>query len=174
MDDSQPVIVFRPFESSDAQACFAMRYEAFTRMFRQELSPHAVELGAKAYNSAEFGRMIGAMDSFVAVVDDQPVAFCTLRLLGESTAEILFLYVKLGSVKCGIGTGLVRYVEKWVAGHYPNISRLILDTAVPKYNQRFWEKVGYSKMKESVCRYPDGEIPAVRMGKSMDAVAVED
>ena len=170
MDDNQLTIVFRPFKASDAEACFTMRYEAFTKVFRQELSPEAVEMGASAYDSAEFGRMIGNMDSFVAVMDEQPVGFCTLRLLDASTAEILCLYVKLDLIKCGIGTGLVKHVEKWVAGQYPGISRLVLDTAVPKYNQKFWERVGYSRMKKSVCKYPAGEIPAVRLEKSMDAV----
>ena len=170
MVDSTLQFIIRLFKSSDAKACFAMRYEAFTQVFSQELSPQAVELGANAYDSVEFGRMIGSMNSFVAVVDEQPVGFCTVRLLDESTAEILCLYVSLNYIKCGIGKNLVRHVEKWIGTQYPGIERLVLDTAVPLYNQKFWERVGYKKREESACTYPGGEIPAVRLEKSLDAI----
>ena len=162
-------VVIRPFIAHDAEACFNLRHEAFTQIFSQELSPQSVDVGANAYNPVEFGHFLGGMDTFVAVVEGQPVGFCTLRVLDATTAEILYLYIKLDRLKRGIGSGLVRYVENWMALHYPDISRLVLDTAVPLYNQKFWERIGYSKMKESVCRYPRGDVAAVQLGKDLDS-----
>jgi GNAT superfamily N-acetyltransferase len=129
MQSNKNSVVIRPFVIQDAEVCFNLRHEAFTQVFSQELSLQAVDVGANAYNPIDFGRFIGGMDTFVAVDEGQPVGFCTLRVLNATTAEILYLYVGLDRIKRGIGSSLVRYVESWVARQYPEISRLVLDTA---------------------------------------------
>lgn len=135
------------------------------RVFSQELSPQAVDVDAEVYDPSEFGRMIDSMDSFVAEDGGQPVGFCTVRLLDETTAEILCLNVNLDHIKQGIGTCLVRHVEKWIARRYPDISKLVLDTAVPVYNQKFWETMGYTKIGGSVCKCPRGRDIGGTVGK---------
>jgi hypothetical protein len=41
----------------------------------------------------------------------------------------------------------------------------VLDTAVPNYNQAFYENLGYTQLSHTVCRYPAGEVAAVRLIK---------
>ncbi len=166
-EDQRRLITIRPFESGDARACHAMRCEAFRAVFSGDLSPEAVEAGARAYDPEEFGELLGRLDSFVAVDGGEPVGFCTVRVLDGATAEILYLYIKPDRVKQGIGTKLARHAESWIAGRYPDVSRLVLDTAVPSYNQAFWERSGFSVVGPSVCRYPAGDVPAVRLAKSL-------
>jgi GNAT superfamily N-acetyltransferase len=144
-----------------------MRCEAFRTVFTQELSPEVLEAGVDAYAPEEFGKLIGGMHSFVAVEGAEPVGFCTVRVLDGTTAEILYLYIKLDRLKRGIGTKLARHAESWIAQRYPGISRLVLDTAVPAYNQAFWERSGFSRVGPSVCKYPAGDAPAVRLAKSL-------
>jgi len=167
-NDQRPIIV-RPFSAHDADACFRMRREAFIRVFCQELGPKEVDAGANAYKAGEFAEMIGAMHSFVAMDGQEPVGFCTVRLLDPATAEILFLYVGLDRVKQGVGTRLLHHAERWVAERYPDVFRVVLDTAVPLHNRRFYEKLGYSESAKSVCKYPNREVPAVRLSKSLIA-----
>lgn len=81
--------------------------------------------------------------------------------------EILFLYVRLDYLRKGIGAQLVRYLENWVRKQHREIERIRVDTAVPKYNQEFYEKIGYSKAGESEYQYPNGSIKAVRLVKEL-------
>jgi GNAT superfamily N-acetyltransferase len=167
VDREKPEFVIQPFSASDAEACFAVRQEAYTRVFSHELAPEAVNIGANAYDLEEFGRRVADMHSFVARERKEPIGFCTVRLLNAAIAEILYLYVRLDRHKQGIGTALVSHVERWLAKQYTAVATLVLDTAVPLYNQRFWEGLGYSVTGDSQCKYPGGEVPAVRLGKRL-------
>jgi GNAT superfamily N-acetyltransferase len=157
----------RRFTAQDGAACHRMRCDAFRKVFRDVLPADAVERGAGAYDAVEFGARIGAMDTFVAEMDGAPAGFCTVRLLDEATAEILYLYLDLEHLGIGLGSKLARHAETAVLDKHPALSRFVLDTAVPSYNRAFWEKQGYGKLEDSVCSYPGGEVPAIRMGKTV-------
>jgi ribosomal protein S18 acetylase RimI-like enzyme len=169
MSDCLHSIEIRPFNPSDAEACLNMRGEAFTRVFSEGLKPEMVSAGANAYDDSDFTRMAETMPSFVAWKGNYPVGFYTVRLLDRSTAEILFLYVNLDHFKQGIGCHLLQHMEKWLAERYPEVSNIVLNTAIPLYNQKFYEKFGYSVIGRSVCTYHYAEIPAVRLAKKLHA-----
>ena len=97
----------------------------------------------------------------------EPVGFSTIRYPEPGTAEILYVYVDLGQLGQGIGTRLVRHAEHWIRGKHPEVTSIVLDTAVPEYNQAFYEHLGYAEQGRTVCRYPTGEVAAVRLIKSV-------
>ncbi|MCP3922057.1 MAG: GNAT family N-acetyltransferase [Desulfobacterales bacterium] len=92
--------------------------------------------------------------------------YCISRFV-EDTIEILFLYIRLDSLRKGIGVKLVKYFESWIKEHHRKIEHIILNTAVPKYNQKFYERIGFSKSGESVCEYQEGSVVAVRLMKNI-------
>ena len=173
MSDCPQSIEIRPFSPMNAEACLNMRGEAFTQVFSKELEPEAVSAGANAYTASDFTRMAETMPTFVAWKKEDPIGFCTIRLLDRSTTEILFLYVSLDHLKQGIGSHLLQHMEKWLAEQYPEVSDIVLDTAIPLYNQSFYEKFGYSVISRSVCTYPHAKIPAVRLSKKLRAEELE-
>jgi GNAT superfamily N-acetyltransferase len=159
------MVEIRRFECGDAEACHRMRREAFVQVFSALLSPQEVELGIESVDTAGFGRTIGGMDTFVAVMDGKPAGFCTVRFPQDGIAEILYLYVHLRHVGEGIGSALARHAEDWIRRDHPGVTTIVLDTAVPSYNLEFWVKQGYRAVGRSVCRYPGGDVRATRMRK---------
>lgn len=163
---SKPIII-RRFESSDAEACFRIRAEAFIKLFYDEIGPDGVVAGVNAYLPESYIQMAKTMPIFMAVDDQAQIGFIAARFIGPATIEILFLYIRLDHLRRGIGSQLIRYLENWVRKHHPQTERIIVDTAVPKYNQKFYEKFGYSKVGESECQYPEGSVKAVRLMKKL-------
>lgn len=109
--------------------------------------------------------MIGALDSFVAWQGGARIGFVTIRYPEVTTAEILYVYVDLDHLGEGIGSRLVRHAEDWIERKHPEVTGIVLDTAVPRYNQAFYENLGYTEYTHTVCRYPAGEVAAVRLTK---------
>jgi GNAT superfamily N-acetyltransferase len=155
----------RHFEAADGPFCHRLRSEAFYRIFSLEMGHEAIEAGATPYSPEEFGKLIGALDSFVAETGSDPVGFCTIRYPDERTAEILYVYVDLVHLGEGIGSSLMAHAERWIRERHPEVTSIVLDTAVPGYNQRFYERLGYSVLGPTACRYPAAEVPAVRLHK---------
>ena len=160
-------IQIRDFRSPDAEACFRIRAEAFIKLFYNEIGPDGVVTGINAYLPGKYIHMAKTMPIFVAVDGKVQIGFIASRFVEHATIEILFLYIKLDYLRKGIGTQLVRHLEDWIRKQHPEIERIIVNTAVPKYNQNFYEKVGYSKLGESECSYPAGSIRAVRLMKEL-------
>ena len=169
MSKNKTKIKIRSFETADGRFCHRLRSAAFHRIFSLELDQDAVEAGAGAYSPEDFGKLIGALDSFVAEAGSDPVGFCTIRYPDERTAEILYVYVDLTHLGEGIGSSLVAHAERWVRERHPEVISIVLDTAVPDYNQKFYERLGYSVLGPAVCRYPAGEVRAVRLVKRFAA-----
>ncbi len=67
----------------------------------------------------------------------------------------------------GIGSELLLHFEEYAKNYLPDIETIIVDTIIPKYNQKFYEKIGYKKVRESFCDYPSGKIRAVRLEKEL-------
>ena len=155
----------RDYENGDGAACQELRRAAFHGVFSGILSQDAVQAGAESYTVAEFSERIGTMETCVAVVGDVVVAFCTIRVLSPTRAELLYLYVGADHRGTGIGSRLVRRAERRISDLHPELETICLETAVPGYNQPFWERMGYRFVGASTCDYPTAKIPAVRLEK---------
>jgi len=147
------LIKIRDFKSSDAEACFRIRVEAFIKLFYNEIGPDGVVAGINAYLPGKYIQIAETLPIFVAVDDEAKIGFIASRFIDHASIEILFLYITLDYLRKGIGSQLVSYLENWIRKQHPEIERIIVDTAVPKYNQKFYEKMGYSKLGESECQY---------------------
>ena len=161
------LIEIRNFESSDAETCFRIRVEAFVKLFYDEIGPDGVVKGINAYLPIKYIQMDETIPIFVAVDSKAQIGFIASRFIDRTTIEILFLYIRLDYLRKGIGTKLVRYLEDWIRKQHPEINRIIVDTAVPKYNQKFYKQIGYSIVGESECQYPDGSLKAIRLTKEL-------
>ncbi|MFN2227050.1 MAG: GNAT family N-acetyltransferase [Anaerolineae bacterium] len=157
----------RDYRPEDGAACYTLRREAFLNVFAGFLPGHIVQAGADSYGQLEFAERIAAMDTFVAWVGGEFAGFCTVRLLSPERAELLYLYVVDQQQGRGVGARLVRHAEQRVRSAHPALETLFLDTAVPDYNQGFWEHVGYQPAGQSFCDYPTGKIPALRLEKQL-------
>ncbi len=160
-------IKIRKFKASDAEDCFRIRAESFVKLFYEEIGPDGVVLGINTYMPSKFIELAELAPFFVAVDKRTQLGFIASRFLNKTEIEILFLYVKLDLLGRGLGKSLVFYFEDWIQKNHPEIKRIIVDTAVPKYNQKFYEKIGYLKSGESECHYSDGSISSVRLIKRL-------
>jgi len=163
---SKPVEI-RHFESSDAEACFRIRVEAFVKLFYDEIGADGVVNGINAYLPMNYIQLSKAIPIFVAVDNKAQIGFITSRLVDHTTIEILFLYIKLEYHRKGIGTQLINHLEDWIKKEHPEIDRLIVNTAIPKYNQKFYQQNGYSIVGESECQYHDSSLKAIRLIKDL-------
>jgi ribosomal protein S18 acetylase RimI-like enzyme len=78
------------------------------------------------------------------------------------------LYVRLDHLREGIGTVLATHAEELAMRRFPGISRLVLVTVVPQYNQSFYEGLGYRKVGEERVSYPTAAVDVVRLGKDLE------
>jgi ribosomal protein S18 acetylase RimI-like enzyme len=159
-------VTIRPYEPSDGAACHALRRDAFLVAFRDHLPADLVRQGVESYDAAAFRELVGSLLTYVAERSGEIAGFCTMRPDGPDAAELLYLYIGAGARGLGLGTRLVRYAEDALLKRYPTVATIHLVTAVPDYNQAFWEHQGYAYAGRSVCEYPDGGIPAVRLEKT--------
>ncbi|MBT4267374.1 MAG: GNAT family N-acetyltransferase [Deltaproteobacteria bacterium] len=162
----------REFEPMDAEHCFRIRTSAFIKLFYDEIGPDAVTTGINAYLPEKYIQMAATLPIFVAVSDQTQIGYIAPRALDLHVIEILFLYIRLDSLGKGIGTELVRYLEDWIRKQQTEIRQIVVDTAVPKFNQTFYEKIGYLEAGKSNCQYPDGSIKAVRLVKNLAYTAL--
>lgn len=163
----------RDYRTEDGAVCHALRRRAFLDVFGKSLPQDAAQAGADSYGVSEFSERIGAMETFVATVGEAVAGFCSIRLLSPTRAEILYLYVSSEHRRSGIGSRLARHAEQRVSSSHPELETLFLDTAIPEYNQAFWERIGYRLMGPSSCDYPTGSIPAVRLEKRVERLGSE-
>jgi ribosomal protein S18 acetylase RimI-like enzyme len=157
----------RDFEPHDAEACFRIRTDAFVKLFYAEMGPQGVAAGINAYLPNDYVRLAKTSPTFVAVEEEVVVGFAALRFVDDSTAGIRFLYVRLDRTGRGIGRALVGSLEDFVRKEHPRIERMVLNTAVPRYNQAFYERLGFVSGGESVVQYPDGPVTAIRLVKAL-------
>ncbi len=160
-------IEIRKFQPIDVEDCFRIRASAFIKLFYDEIGAEAVTRGINAYMPGDFIKISEKLQIFVAFEKQSQVGFIAARYIEQLKIEILFLYIRLDTLGKGIGTMLAKHFESWVKQHDSLVQQLVVDTAVPKYNQRFYEKIGYSEIGHSECNYPDGSIRAVRLAKSL-------
>ena len=167
MPGVEQTITVRPFSAGDAEFCFKIRSEAFVRVFYDEVGPVVAAAGVNAHMPGDYEWMAETMHCFIAEVANEPVGFCTVRIVDETTAELLFLYVELERVNTGIGSHLERYAEDWLAANYAGIKELIVDTIIPRYNRAFYEKIGFVYVEDRTYSYPGIKVRAVRLAKQI-------
>ena len=160
-------ITLRPFTATDAEDCFRIRTEAFVREFYPHQDPAVIAAGINAYMPSDYVRMGETMIAYVAADEGNIIGFFVVKLLDAATAELMLLYVKGGYKGEGIGSLLLNYMENLLRDRYPEIHRVELDTIVPGYNGKFYEKMGFFQAGESELQYPDRIVKAVRMAKNL-------
>jgi ribosomal protein S18 acetylase RimI-like enzyme len=146
-------IGIRAYQPSDASACHALRRAAFLGAFGEFLSPEEAQAGADSYDAAEYAARIGGMTTWVAVRDRAIVGFCAVRVHPQARAEVAYLYVGEEHRGAGLGSRLLRHAEKYISEAHPDLAAFFMDTVVPKYNQGFWERMGYRVVGKSGCEY---------------------
>ncbi len=160
-------IVIRPFTVGDAEDCFRIRTEAFVLKFYPELEPEVVAAGINAYMPSDYMRMGEALHCFVAADGDDVVGFYVARAIDPSTLELILLYVKADYAGQGLGSLLLDHLEGWLRSTHPDIRRIVLDTIVPGYNGKFYEKKGFTRKGDSELCYPGRKVKATRMAKKL-------
>jgi len=160
-------LALRPIEPGDARVCHELRRRAFLEVFSRFMDETLTSAGAEAYSVSEFSQHLADMPTAVAVAGGEIVGFCTVRRRDEREAELLWLYVRLEHVRRGIGSRLARHAESLVRTRFPDVSRIVLVTGVPAYNQAFYERLGYAKLGTEVVAYPTASATMVKMGKDL-------
>ena len=167
MEEKALEIVIRPAGPGDAAACREMRRRAFLDVFSQHMDEELTAAGAGAYTQEEFAKHLADMPTSVALIDDEIVGFCTVRRCDDEEAELLWLYVRLDRLKQGIGSRLARRAEELARSCFPGISRIVLVTGVPDYNQAFYERLGYRRVGLEEIHYPKASAFMVKLGKEL-------
>jgi ribosomal protein S18 acetylase RimI-like enzyme len=144
-----------------------MRTEAFRHVFSRFLDEAATVAGTDAYAPERFRQLLSEMPTEVAVEDGIPVGFCTVRLRETGEVELLWLYVRLDRLKRGVGSLLAGRAEELAAKRYPGASKLVVVTAVPEYNQAFYERLGYAILGEEMVGFPTATVPVLKLGKEL-------
>jgi ribosomal protein S18 acetylase RimI-like enzyme len=157
----------RPFLPSDAHVCLSLRTDAFKGLFVKEIGENAAQAGIEAYSPQDIIFLAENNPFFVAETYNAVVGFIGSKIHDKRTIEILYLYVDLNFLNRGVGSKLLLHFEDYVKNYLPDIDTIILDTIIPKYNQKFYEKIGYEKIGESFCDYPSAKIRAVRLEKKL-------
>jgi len=160
-------VAIRPFRPEDAEACFRIRAEAYIREFYQELGPEGVSAGINAYMPGDYVSMSKTMPTFVADLDGIVAGFCMICFLDSATAELLLIYVHLTLLGQGIGTRLTRHAEAWLVEHRPQVTKMVVDTVIPRYNQAFYERLGYAPLGDHPFEFPGRAVRAVRLSKRL-------
>jgi ribosomal protein S18 acetylase RimI-like enzyme len=162
-------LIIRDFTEADADACFRIRSAGFIRNFAGYVTPEQIAALVNSWMPSDFVRMSEKMQWLVCEDRDGVAGFCTIKFLDETTAEILFLYVKPDRHRMGIGSRLLDAAVEWLKRNRPETSRVVLDTVVPRYNRAFYEKHGFEVTGNQTCIRDGLEIPSVVMSRRLHA-----
>jgi len=158
---------FRTFAYEDALFCYTIRKRAFTELFVDELTPVQISACVDAYALYDYLRMQKAGEFFIAEEDGVPRGFFTLKRLTRNKAEFPMIYIDPDHLGQGRGRECLRWLESWVITNWPEVTRLIVDTVIPRTNGGFYEAMGYTVKGETICRYAGLDIPATRYFKTL-------
>ena len=158
---------FRTFAYEDALFCHTIRKRAITELFVDELTPAQIAACVDAYALYDYLRMQKAGEFFIAEEDGVPRGFFTLKRLTRNKAEIPMIYIDPDCVGQGHGRECLHWLERWVITNWPEVTRLIVDTVIPRNNGGFYESMGYTVEGEIMCRYSGLDIPATRYVKTL-------
>jgi GNAT superfamily N-acetyltransferase len=169
MNPSTDGIKIRCFEAQDAETCFKIRSDAFIQRFYSELGARATSAGVNAFMPDDYIRLAQKMPFFVAEDTAGLIGFFNIERKDTAVAEIPLLYIDLNHLGKNIGRAFIDYIEHWVKANWPEVTRLIVDTVIPKYNSGFYRKTGFMPSGSAVCNFPTMEVPALRLVKKLDS-----
>jgi GNAT superfamily N-acetyltransferase len=158
----------RKFKPDDAETCFRLRSNAFIQKFNNELSPQEIASAVNAYMATDYTQMAVEMPFFIAEASDKIIGFFNLKREDENTAESPQIYIDLDMLGKGIGSACIDYVENWLSSNWNDINKLIVDTVIPKYNSKFYEKVGFKPIGNAYCEFMALKIKALRLEKNLN------
>ena len=159
--------VIREFRPSDADACFRIRSAGFIRKFYDYIGPDMVTALVNSYLPSDYVRMSQSMQWLVCEQDGEVVGFSAIDFPDDTTAEILFLYVRTDRHGRGIGSRLLDAARAWLRAHRPELRQLVLETVVPGYNKAFYEKHGFTVAGQQTCIRDGMKIPSVVMSRQL-------
>jgi len=157
----------RKFTPDDAEFCFKVRSSAYIAKFYKELGPAAVAACVNAYMPADYVRMSEETEVFVVEDEAVPLGFFTIKRVDRNTAELPLIYLDLGHIGQGIGAWCIGYIEDWIRANWREVRTLVVDTIIPRYNGGFYQKVGFRRVAETFCEFPDQRVPAIRFEKRL-------
>jgi GNAT superfamily N-acetyltransferase len=160
----------RAFTPDDAESCFRFRSNAFIQKFHTELSPREIAAAVNAYMPDDYTRMALEMPFFMVEENGKSIGFFNLKRKDETTAELPLIYVDLDALGRGIGTACINFIAQWLSSNWKDVTRLIVDTVIPKYNGRFYEKMGFKPVGKSYCEFMGRKIKALRLAKDLNAL----
>ncbi len=158
---------FRTFAYEDALFCHTIRNRAFTELFARELTQAEITACVEAYALYDYIRMPGAGEFFIAEESGIPRGFFTLKHRTRKQAEIPLIYLDPDHLRQGLGRECMRWLERWVAMNWPDITHLLVDTVIPRINGQFYEAMGYTIAGETVCHLSSTDLKATRFIKAI-------
>ena len=158
----------RQFKTDDAETCFRLRSNAFIQKFHNELSLQEIASAVNAYMPDDYIRMAEEMPCFIVEESDNIIGFFNLKRKDASTAELPLIYIDLDTLGKGIGSACIEYIERWLSSNWKEVTTLIVDTVIPKYNSKFYEKVGFKPIGDTYCEFLGHRIKALRLAKKLN------
>ena len=158
----------RKFKSYDAVICFRLRSNAFIQKFHNELSLQEIAYAVNAYMPRDYIRMAVEMPFFIAEERGKIIGFFNLKRNNENTAELPLIYIDLDTLRKGIGSACIDYIEQWLSSNWKDVTKLVVDTVIPKYNSKFYEKVGFKPVGDAYCEFMGHKIKALRLEKKLN------
>ncbi len=157
----------RQFKPDDAESCFRLRSNAFIQKFRHELSPQEIAFAVNAYMPNDYIRMAEEMPFFIVEQSDNIIGFFNLKRKDSRTAEFPQIYIALDTLGKGIGSACIEYIEQWLSSNWEEVTTLIVETVIPKYNSKFYKKVGFKPIGYTFCEFLGHRIKALRLTKKL-------
>lgn len=160
-------INFRSFRPDDGVFCYQLRRESFFTFFVEEIGEAATRAGAQAYQPADFILISQQNACFILEEGQHKLGFFILAEVDPRTAELFLIYLKSDQHGRGLGKACMDYIDQWVTTHWPTVRNIFVDTIIPKYNGGFYEKMGYQKLTDTECQFPEITLPAIRYQKTL-------
>lgn len=160
-----PEVLIRDFLKADAKFCVELRAWCFTHIFNQEIGEEAAMAGADAYQAQDFLRFSIDSKIFILAVKQIPSGFLVLKQVDFSSAELVLIYLNPSCHGKGFGRLLVEHMETWIQQNWSQIKEVFVDTVIPKYNGKFYERLGYRYKCKTVCSFKGISVPANRYHK---------
>lgn len=155
----------RRFKNEDADFCFKTRSSAFIQKFYDEIGAEAVSAGVNAFLPEDFIKMSQNTEIFILEETGTRKGFFTVKKINKNTAEIPLIYFDLKCLNKGFGSRSIQYIENYIKLNWKDVNKIILDTIIPKYNSKFYKKMGFIAAGETICNFPDLNVKAMRYEK---------
>ena len=153
-------MIIRPALVEDSEALCVLHKRAIRELCCQDYSPAQIEAWASPKKPETYRSRIEHQVAFTAVSQDKIVGFVRFN---PETNELCSIFIDPACARMGVGTTLMHHADK--AALALGLSYFWLHaslTAVP-----FYETLGYVKQKEVTHQFPNIELPAIYMEKSL-------